>query len=192
VLVRLGQEVQEVPRRLAAPALSDGQIRLEPLAQSDVHELLALVEDPEIVRFTRLPTNGVDATWVSGWIRRYEAGWGDGSRAGFAVRAEDGSLLGFAAVVELDLEHGEGEIGYLVGPAARGQGVALRAVELLTRWCFDELGLERIELRIDRENIGSVKVAERAGYRLDGVLRNVHFKEGVRADLGVWSRLRTD
>ncbi|NUR75399.1 MAG: GNAT family N-acetyltransferase [Thermoleophilia bacterium] len=181
-----------MPRRLAAPSLADDQIRLEPLAQRDVEELLGVVDDAEIVRFTRLPTSGVDSAWVSGWIGRYEAGWEDGSRAGFSIRDHDRRLLGFGALVDLDLDRGEGEIGYLVGPAARGRGVARRAVDLLTRWSFDELGLERLELRIHPDNVGSVKVAERAGYRLDGVLRNVHFKEGVRSDLGVWSRLKTD
>jgi len=185
-------EIRIKPLHAPDPPLADDQIRLEPLVQGDVHEMLGVVDDSDIVRFTRLPTSGVDEPWVSRWIGRYEEGWGDGSRAGFAIRGDDGSLFGFAALVELDLDHGEGEIGYLVAPAARGRGIARRAVDLLTRWGFDELGLERIELRIEPENVGSVKVAERAGYRLDGVLRNVHFKEGVRVDLGVWSRLRTD
>jgi RimJ/RimL family protein N-acetyltransferase len=65
-------------------------------------------------------------------------------------------------------------------------------VALLTRWGFDELGLERIELRIDSANAASVRVAERAGYCLEGVLRSKHFKEGLRTDLGIWSRLRSD
>jgi RimJ/RimL family protein N-acetyltransferase len=154
--------------------------------------MLAVVADGDIVRFTRLPTSGVDEAWVSGWIRRYEDGWQDGRRAGFSIRDHGGALLGFGALVDLHLDEGEAELGYLVAEGARGRGVARRAVDLLTRWSFDELGLERLELRIDPENTGSVKVAERAGYRLDGVLRHVHFKEGVRADLGVWSRLRTD
>jgi RimJ/RimL family protein N-acetyltransferase len=47
-------------------------------------------------------------------------------------------------------------------------------------------------LRIDTANTASVRVAERSGYRLDGVLRNAHFKEGLRSDTGIWSRLRTD
>jgi RimJ/RimL family protein N-acetyltransferase len=68
----------------------------------------------------------------------------------------------------------------------------VRAIELLTRWCFDELALERLELRIDVTNAASVRVAERAGYRLDGVLRNAYFKEGLRSDTGIWSRLRGD
>ena len=65
-------------------------------------------------------------------------------------------------------------------------------VDLLTRWGFDELGLERLELRIDPANTASKRVAERAGYRLDGVLRSTYFKEGRRADVGVWSRLASD
>ena len=63
---------------------------------------------------------------------------------------------------------------------------------LLTRWGFAELGLERIELRIDVENGASERVAERAGYTREGVLRSVAFKEGLRADVAVWSRLRSD
>jgi RimJ/RimL family protein N-acetyltransferase len=166
-------------------------IRLEPLVQADVPALVEVIDDPGIVRFTRIP-EGADETFVRGWIKRYEDGWGDGSRAGFRIAAHDGTFLGFAAMVELDLEHREGEIGYVVAPAARRRGIAPRAVQLLTRWGFDELGLMRLELRIDTENPASERVAERSGYRRDGVLRNVHFKEGLRRDLALWSRLSQD
>ena len=194
MLVRLGQEVQEVPRRLTRPepALADDAIRLEPLTQRYRGEMLALTADPDVVRFTRVPA-GADEAFAAGWIRRYETGWEDGTRAGFVVvGARDGAFLGFAAIVALDLDALEGEIGYMVDPAARGRGIAGRAVELLTRWGLDELGLERLELRIDPANAGSVKVAERSGYRLEGVLRNLHLKDGLRVDTGVWSRLSQD
>ncbi|MDX6450811.1 MAG: hypothetical protein QOH16_860 [Gaiellaceae bacterium] len=196
MLVRLGQEVQEVPRGLAAlappgPPLHDDEIRLEPLVQADVPAFVEVIGDADIVRFTRIP-EGADEAFVRGWIKRYEDGWADGSRAGFRIAGHDGMFLGFAAMVELDLERQEGEIGYLVAPAARGRGIASRAVELLTRWGFDELGLIRLELRIDVQNSGSERVAERSGYRRDGILRNVHFKSGLRCDMAVWSRLSQD
>jgi RimJ/RimL family protein N-acetyltransferase len=94
--------------------------------------------------------------------------------------------------VHLDLAAREGEIGYMVAPAARGRGASARAVRLLTRWGFEELALERLELRIDVTNRASERVAERAGYRREGVLRNAYFKEGLRSDTGIWSRLVTD
>jgi len=150
-----------------------------------------MTADSDVVRFTRVPA-GADETFARGWIKRYVDGWDDGSRAGFAIRARGGDFLGFAALVELDLEHQEGEIGYMVAPAARGRGIAPRALTLLTRWGFDELGLIRLELRIDAQNPASERVAERSGYRRDGVLRNVHFKDGLRCDLAVWSRLSQD
>jgi RimJ/RimL family protein N-acetyltransferase len=143
------------------------------------------------VRFTRVPA-GADEAFAVRWIGRYEEGWEDGTRAGFAIRDTAGALVGFAGIVDLNLEGSEGEIGYMVAPEARGRGIALRTVQLLTRWGLDTLGLERLELRIDTANTGSVKVAERAGYRLDGILRNAYVKDGVRADTGVWSRLATD
>jgi len=54
------------------------------------------------------------------------------------------------------------------------------------------LDLLRLELRIDVDNTGSERVAERNGYRREGVLRSKHFKEGLRTDVGIWSRLRDD
>ena len=167
-------------------------IRLEPIGEADHAELLALVGDDAVVAFTHVPT-GADAEFVSGWIARYDRGWQDGSCAGFVARdVGDGTFLAFAAIVHLDLEGRQGEIGYAVAPAARGRGVARRSVELLTRWGFDELDLVRLVLEIDVTNPASERVAQRAGYRLEGVRRSAYFKEGRRADVGIWSRLRDD
>jgi RimJ/RimL family protein N-acetyltransferase len=179
------------PLKAPDPQLADDQIRLEPLQQGHVPAFLDFVRDEEIQRFTLVPSDP-DEAFVRGWIKRYEDGWRDASRAGFAATDHAGAVLGFAAIVQIDLEAREGEIGYLIAPAARGRGVARRAVSLLTNWGFDEVGLVRLELRIDVDNGASERVAERAGYRLDGILRSKHVKEGRRAHLGVWSRLRDD
>jgi RimJ/RimL family protein N-acetyltransferase len=194
VLVRLGQEVQEVPRRLRAPdpPLTDGVIRLDPMTRADVPELLQLVDDEAIREFTLVPTNA-GGSFVRSWLRGYEEGWKNGGRAGFIVRGADvGDFVGFASMFRLDLPAKEGEIGYAISPAARGRGAAGRALALLTRWGFDQLALERLELRISIANPASERVAARGGYRQEGVLRSVHFKEGRRIDLGIWSRLRSD
>jgi RimJ/RimL family protein N-acetyltransferase len=197
VPVRLRQEVQEVPRRLSRPkpALADDAIRLEPLTEELAPEFRWLLDgDADTGRFTRIPSEP-DAAFLSGWLGRYERAWDDAtaSSAGFAVRdTATGEAVGFAGFVELDLEKQEGEIGYVVAPAARGRGVAGRAVELLTCWGFDVLGLERIELRIDPANERSSRLARRNGYRLEGTLRNLYFKESVRSDVAIWSRLACD
>ena len=173
------------------PPLADDLIALEPLTETHVPRMLELARDDQIVRFTRVPA-GADEAFVKSWIGRYVSGWADGSRAGFAIVDHEGNQLGFAGFVQLDRDAGEGEIGYAIDPQARGKGIATRSLELLTRWGFDGLELIRIELIIDVENDGSARVAERAGYSFEGVLRSKHVKDGLRADVGVWSRLRSD
>jgi RimJ/RimL family protein N-acetyltransferase len=84
------------------------------------------------------------------------------------------------------------ELGYVVAPDVRGKGVASELLRQLSTWAFSDRGAQRLTLLIDVENIGSQRVAERAGYQLEGVLRNSYFKQDLRSDTQLWSRLPTD
>jgi RimJ/RimL family protein N-acetyltransferase len=192
VLVRIGQEVQALPRRVSLPERLVGtSICLDPITSDDAGDLDWLAREDDVRRFTRVPSDPQPG-FGEAWAARYVLGWQDGDRAGFAIRSLDGEFLGLAGFVELDRGAKEGELGYVVAAEARGRGVATQAVGLLTRWGFDELGLERITLVIDRANLASEKVAERCGYVREGTLRSAHVKDDIRADTGLWSRLRSD
>ena len=173
------------------PPLADDAIRLVPVEPRHEAGFDALLEDEDTRTHTRVPSEPPDG-FAATWLGRYLDGWRDGSRAGFAIEAHDGEFLGLGMFVQLDHEGRQGEIGYVVGPAARGRGVATRTLRLLTEWGFSGLGLERIELWIDLANPASERVAERVGYVREGVLRSYWFKEDIRHDFGIWSRLRTD
>jgi RimJ/RimL family protein N-acetyltransferase len=168
--------------------LSDGVVRLEPLDDRFVPEFERLAKDPEVVRFTRVPSVREDG-FASGWVDRYISGWDDGSRAGFAVLSSDDAFLGMVGIVDLDLAGRQGEIGYMVAPAARGRGVAGRALRLVSAWALGPLGLERVELRISSDNEPSLRVAERLGFVREGVLRSLHLKDDVRSDVVIYSML---
>jgi RimJ/RimL family protein N-acetyltransferase len=182
-----------VPRRLRRPSpqLADDAIRLDPLDERYVPDFEKLLDDPEVVRNTRVPSSPPQG-FGDDWVERYVGGWRDGTRAGFAILGRDGEFLGFVAIVDLDLDARQGEIGYVVARSARGRGVARRALRLVTDWAFDGLGLARVELHIDRQNVASIRVAERCGYVREGVLRSLHFKEGVRGDTAVYALLPAD
>lgn len=173
------------------PILADEEIRLVPLTADHEPGLAALVEDDDVRTFTRVPTDPPDG-FAATWLRSYLRGWRDGSRAGFAVESHDGEFLGLGLFVRLELRGRQGEIGYVVGPAARGRGVATRTLRLLTDWGFAAFRLERIELWIDVTNAASERVAERLGYVREGVLRSYWFKEDIRRDFGIWSLLRPE
>jgi RimJ/RimL family protein N-acetyltransferase len=159
-----------------------------PLEPGHEPGVAALVQVEDVRRYTRVPSEP-PAGFADEWLTRYEEGWRDGSRAGFAIESHEGEFLGLGMFVRVEEEGRQGEIGYVVGPAARGRGVATRTLRLLTAWGFSQLGLKRIELWIDTTNGGSERVAQRAGYVLEGVLRSYWFKEDIRRDFGIWSRL---
>jgi RimJ/RimL family protein N-acetyltransferase len=165
------------------------EIRLERLSARHLGGLAELGRDPEVQRFTYVPSpwkEGFEHTWLEGYEQAHE----DGSRAGFAIVDESsGEFLGLAALVQIDRAGRQAEAGYIVAPKARGRGVAVRALQLLTDWALGEQELERVELRIAADNAASIRVAERCGYVREGVLRSVHFKQGRRADVAVYSRL---
>lgn len=83
-----------------------------------------------------------------------------------------------------------GHVGYWCAAEARGRGVATRALRLLSRYGFEELGLQRLELITDPDNLASQRVAEKVGYRREGVLRShLDHPDGRRRDSVMFSLL---
>jgi RimJ/RimL family protein N-acetyltransferase len=160
-------------------------IRLEPLNSTHLDAVAALVADPTVRRFTRIPEPPPPG-FAETWLQRYEAGRREGTREGFAV-VEDGTFLGLALVVSIDREAQTVELGYIVAGPARGRGVATEALRLLTEWAVSTLGAVRVELLISVDNPASRRVAERCGYELEGVMRSVYTKPGLREDMEIWS-----
>jgi len=167
------------------------ELRLVPLDEEHLDDVRAMLGDPDILHFTRIPEPTPD-DFAERWIARYRNGREDGSCDGFAAVDGDGRFAGLALAVAIHREDAEVELGYIVPPDARGRGVATEMLRQLTQWAFDEAGALRIVLIIDVENSPSVRVAERCGYVLEGVMRSSHLKQGIRIDAGVWSRLPSD
>ena len=82
------------------------------------------------------------------------------------------------------------ELGDVVTPHERGRGVVTETLRLLTDRALDERGAVRIELVIGVANGASQAVAERCGYRLEGVVRSVQLKPRVCEDVQQWSLLQ--
>lgn len=165
-------------------------MRFEPLEPRHLAHVSALVEDPDVLRFTRVP-EPPPPDFARNWIARYEAARRDGSADGFAAVDDDGTFLGMALVPEFDREGAEVELGYIVAPAARGRGVATEMLRLLTAWAFEQ-GAQRAYLIINVDNVASERVAARCGYTREGVMRSIHLKQGVRTTASLWSRLPSD
>jgi RimJ/RimL family protein N-acetyltransferase len=166
-------------------------IRLEPLSNAHLEGLEVIVNDPEVQRFTRLPSP-CPPGFAKTWVGVYDVGRSEGTKEAFALIEDNGTFVGAAVAPRIDRAARTAELGYTVSPDARGRGVATEALRLLTDWAFDELGALRLELLIGVENEASKRVAARCGYVREGVLRSFYVKPGVREDTEIWSRLPDD
>lgn len=90
-------------------------------------------------------------------------------RAG-AVDGRDGALLGAAGLHRIDWTLRSFEIGYW-RRGQGGRGIVTEAVVAIARMAFDALAARRIEIRADDANVSSWRVAERAGFTLEALLR---------------------
>jgi RimJ/RimL family protein N-acetyltransferase len=179
--------------RVPAPevGLSDGVVLLRPWRESDVPQMVEACKDPAIPLWTAVadPYTEADArAWVRGELM---AGEPPGDRVSFAVAAaEDDARLLAAMSIQRIFRGRTGEIGYWTAPWARGQGVMTRAVRLLAQWSFGEFDLRRIEIIVAVENTASNRVAEKAGFTNEGVLRQYRENKGIWRDHYMWSALR--
>lgn len=162
---------------------------LRPYSAADEPLLTTAFEDPETERWNPLGA-GVD---VGDWWRG-RADWTSGTHASWAVAdPADDRLLGDVSLHELDVEHGDAEIGYTVLPAARGRGVARRAIRAATRYAFVDLGFFRVQLYHAVGNVASCNAALAAGFLLEGTLRQSYrYGDGARHDEHLHARLATD
>jgi RimJ/RimL family protein N-acetyltransferase len=177
---------------LPAEPLVERPTALRPWRDSDLKALVAICQDPEIARWTAIPQPYGEADGRAYLLYRYDA-IESGTAAPFAiVEAPSGRLLGSIALNWLDWRHARGEVGYWLASEARGAGHATRALRLITAWGLEVLGLERIELLAATANPASQRVAERAGFRREAILRSYMRRRGCRDDMIVFGRLRTD
>jgi len=83
-------------------------------------------------------------------------------------------------------------IGYIINPARQRQGIATEAVAAMLGFCFGELGLHRVQAFIDPDNTASRMLAERLGFRCEGLLRDNLRVGDVRRSEMLYALLKTD
>jgi RimJ/RimL family protein N-acetyltransferase len=175
-----------------SPPLSDGVLVLRTWREPDVPALVEACRDDDIAWWldqVPQPYSEADARAYVAMTRR---GWKEGALAGFAIAdVSSAEVVGSIGLHWVDAEHGVAEVGYWVRREARGRGMATRATALATRWAIADCRMQRVQLRADARNVASQRVAERAGFTREGVLRSVRFnaRQRRRVDFVMYSLL---
>lgn len=131
-------------------------------AEGDLAAMPGLLDHPDIAHWTPIvsPFDEAAARARLDRARRLRA---EGTAVLLAITVDGGAALG-----EVMLRRApEGtEIGYVIGPAHRGQGLAARAVRVVAAYAFEQLGVEQVILELEADNAASVAVAGRTGFSL--------------------------
>ena len=143
-----------------------GGLTLRPWMEQDAPALIAAAGDPLLQRFTTIRVAGTEEALR--WLAVQDDSRRAGVRYSFAVLGAAGDLVG--SVVLRD-PAGEAEVGYWTVAAARGRGVASRALGSLTRWAFVTFpAITRVRLLHQVDNPGSCRVAVKSGYAYERTL----------------------
>jgi RimJ/RimL family protein N-acetyltransferase len=145
--------------------LRDGDLVLRPWSEDDVDALVAAIDDREIARW--IPT--VPTPYTAEDARAFVRGEVRDDHDAMAI-VLDGRIVGGIGM-GLNAHEYRARLGYWVAADARGRGICTRALRLLSRHALDELGLQRLELLTDPDNVSSQRVAEKVGFQREGVLR---------------------
>jgi RimJ/RimL family protein N-acetyltransferase len=184
-----GPDGGRAPIRAPDPALAGELVLLRPLEPPDVEAVFAACQDPEIARWTTIP-QPYRREHAVGFVADSIAAWQAGRDPTFAI--VDRAAAAVVGCIGLRGESHGFEIGYWMAPAGRGRGLTSEAVRLVSHWALRELAAERIGLLVYAGNEASARVAQRAGYRREGLLRRYAMQRGVARDCIVHSLIRDD
>lgn len=179
------------PRRGALEAEPRPGLRLRQVGPGDLDELYALssAEWPRLREWLDWAVGepAPEATWRfltdarEDWLRR--------GTPNLAIRTAEG----LAGMIGLNPLGGRAaHIGYWLTAAAEGRGLVRESARWLTAHSFDELGLDRVEIRCATGNHRSRAVPEALGFPLEGVLRGAQHLPRGRLDLALYAVTAAD
>ena len=172
------------------PTLSARRIALRWLEPRDVPDLFAVFGDPEVMRYWSRPPM-VDQGEAEQLLREIHELHAQRSLFQWGVASLGADrVIGTCTLFHLERAHRRAEIGYALGRAHWGQGLAHEAVGALIQFAFGTLDLHRLEADVDPRNERSLRMLERLGFEREGYLRERYRVGGETQDAVLLGLLR--
>ncbi|MFV2101816.1 GNAT family N-acetyltransferase [Micromonospora sp. LOL_024] len=167
------------------------ELILRPMEVRDLDQLVATCRDPETLRWTTVPES-YQRTDAEHFLTLVQGTWAAGTSASFVV-ADPADR--YAGSIDLRLSATDpllADVGFMTAPHARGRGYQPAALAAVCAWGFTTLGLARVEWRANVGNVASRRVAEKAGFTLEGTARRALHHRGTRVDAWLGALLAED
>jgi RimJ/RimL family protein N-acetyltransferase len=133
---------------------------------------------------------------LKGMKESNEQGWpeDDPSNVMFLIRTnEDDRIIGFANLDYISWHNGDSYMGIGIGDKSYwSKGFGREAMDILLRYAFTEMNLHRLSLTVYEYNERAIRMYEKVGFKIEGLNRDYHYREGRRWDLVNMGILRED
>ena len=102
-------------------------------------------------------------------------------------------LIGYIDIKSIDWNIPKAELGYFIDQHYEGRGILTKALSKIITYCFDTLQINKLLVRTHEANIGSRKMVEKNGFRVEGIIRNDYkTTSGNIVDLVYYGLLKTE
>lgn len=171
----------------------ENKIRIRPIEKSDLPPLVEWLSDPEVLENLGIH-NPLSMAREEKWFDQVLESPED--EHPYAIEITDGKnwrMIGNVAILRINTTDRSGEIGIFIGEKTLwDKGYGGEAMKLMVRRGFDDLGLNRIELRVFDTNPRGIHCYEKIGFKHEGRLRQASWKHGKFVDVLIMSILHKD
>lgn len=170
----------------------EGQLKLELLKEEHSTQLFNLASQNREHLAEWLPwvNHMKDVSFIQNYIKGTQLKNKAGLEYAFAI-LENKQVIGRVGVYKIDSQNKIGEIGYWIGKQTQGKGVVTKCCETLVQFCFNDLDLNRLEIKCGSENLRSQTIPEKLHFTKEGTLRQAELINGRFIDLSLYALLKT-
>ena len=174
------------------PTLQTQRLLLRPMRVSDTDDMYEYAKDPEVTRYL-LWRPHTCREYTRSYLEYLAGRYRLGAHYEWAmIHRESGRMIGTCGFASIDCPNACAELGYVLNPDFRGQGLVVEAARCVMDFAFNTLSLHRIEARYMIENLASRRVMDKLGMRFEGVARSSLLVKGLYRDIGKCAILKEE
>jgi ribosomal-protein-serine acetyltransferase len=173
-------------------AIETERLRLEPTKGEYAGALWHAIERslPELKKWMSWASSSTPQTSAE-YAHRAEAGWSDGTNWDWTVFFGE-EVAGTVGLNRYDELWRSCNLGYWIRSDLAGGGLATEASRAVVDFAFEQIGLNRLELVADVDNAASIRVAQKLGFRHEGIKREGAFVDGRGVDVHMFGLIASD
>lgn len=172
----------------------DSEIQLRRLQLSDADDIFKIIDSQRKYLGKWLPfvDKTEDVSSIKEFISYVRSKPEERSEFAYSIRKND-ELVGLIDIKTTDLLSKKTEIGYWLSEDFQRQGIMTRSVQRICEYAFNDLNLNRVQIKCATGNMASKNIAKKLGFKLEGIERDGELlSNNEYVDLEIYSKLKSD